>query len=610
MEPPSRTPIARRISKRKTGARQVMKANVMRILVLALGAGAAGAALADVKLFEPLPPVWRVVPEHVPEAPKERPFNIAGHTVDALVIRRVDNALKVRGQTLARDINSLGEVPDSAWFENRIGHRPLTPEDIYYGPTARDGSSAPPPGDKLVVVSGKVVGRNPGFMAKDSRGQRYLVEFDPERLSEAWTGASVVGNRLFWAFGFHVPEDSLVVLRREQLGVDEDSEIKVDGTKRPMTEEDLDAMLAGAPLREDGSYRIFVSRFLPGKPIGPFSQDGVRKDDPNDRIPHEDRRSLRAMRVIAAWLNHTDIKEGNTLDVYVTEGEKSFVRHYLIDFDHIFGGIAGQHGDLSDGYEYRFDPEGILVSMLSLGLYVKPFERIRHSGYTAIGPFSADPFDFYNWKPALPNRYMNRMNDLDALWGVRKLLAITPEHLRAAIRAAHYSEPGAPEHLFDVLWQRRQKIAQAVLGRVNPVDGFELADGGRALDFVDLGVEHGVADPASASWLVQLGVRGAQGELLQPAVHLAEPRIALPPLRVAPGEQAVVRIQALREGRRLGDPTHVHLVPVRGGQGWRIVGIDRWRTGSVDVDLSPRELVAELQRVRGVPAQASAAARR
>ncbi|NIW47138.1 MAG: hypothetical protein GWN30_21030, partial [Gammaproteobacteria bacterium] len=56
---------------------------------------------------------------------------------------------------------------------------------------------------------------------------------------------------------------------------------------------------------------------------------GIRDDDLNDVIPHQHRRELRGLRVVAAWLNHFDTKANNTLDVYVEDG---YVRHYLIDF--------------------------------------------------------------------------------------------------------------------------------------------------------------------------------------------------------------------------------------------------------------------------------------
>ena len=64
--------------------------------------------------------------------------------------------------------------------------------------------------------------------------------------------------------------------------------------------------------------------------------EGVRDDDPNDTVPHEHRRELRGLRVFAAWLNHTDMKEDNTLDMFVEEGGRHFVKHHLVDFGEAF----------------------------------------------------------------------------------------------------------------------------------------------------------------------------------------------------------------------------------------------------------------------------------
>jgi len=46
-----------------------------------------------------------------------------------------------------------------------------------------------------------------------------------------------------------------------------------------------------------------VSRLLEGKPIGGPPFTGTRPDDPNDRIPHEQRRDLRGLASIFAWLD-------------------------------------------------------------------------------------------------------------------------------------------------------------------------------------------------------------------------------------------------------------------------------------------------------------------
>ena len=87
-----------------------------------------------------------------------------------------------------------------------------------------------------------------------------------------------------------------------------------------------------------------ASRSLDGPPVGPFSYLGRRRDDPNDRIDHEHRRELRGMNVLAAWTDHIDSRQENTMAAWVAPGESDdvgYVRHYMIDFGDCFGIVHG-----------------------------------------------------------------------------------------------------------------------------------------------------------------------------------------------------------------------------------------------------------------------------
>ncbi len=109
------------------------------------------------------------------------------------------------------------------------------------------------------------------------------------------------------------------------------------------------------PSRPDGSYRAAAGRLLEGKILGGFRYLGTRPDDPNDIVPHEHRRELRALRVFGAWTNLTDMKAGNTLDTLIEEGGRHVVRHYLQDVGSTFGmGANGPH-DWDEGFEYVYD---------------------------------------------------------------------------------------------------------------------------------------------------------------------------------------------------------------------------------------------------------------
>ena len=86
-----------------------------------------------------------------------------------------------------------------------------------------------------------------------------------------------------------------------------------------MKRSDLDEVLKRAHQGADGSYRAVAARALPGRVLGGFRYHGTRPDDPNDIVPHEHRRELRALKVFGAWTNLVDMKAGNTLDTLVDD---------------------------------------------------------------------------------------------------------------------------------------------------------------------------------------------------------------------------------------------------------------------------------------------------
>src|SRR5690606_40828911 len=108
------------------------------------------------------------------------------------------------------------------------------------------------------------------------------------------------------------------------------------GVTRPFDEERLAWVLKQAKRRGD-LVRMQASAWLPGYLLGPFRYEGTRGDDPNDIIPHEDRRDLRGGRVLAAWLNHFDAREQNTMDSWIAarpdapDSSPGHVRHFHLD---------------------------------------------------------------------------------------------------------------------------------------------------------------------------------------------------------------------------------------------------------------------------------------
>jgi hypothetical protein len=478
----------------------------------------------------------------------------------------------VRGR--ARNINTVDEVPDSAWFTNRIGRRPITPREIAIGPDATAG----PADGTWTVTSSKSDGVTPGFTIRDAHGDRWFLKFDPPGYRAMATGTEVAVTKLMWALGYNVPENHIAYLRREQIVVSsEASYTPAGGRKRRMRASDLDALLARADREPDGSYRVVASKALPGTPVGRIRFFGVRPDDPNDIVPHEDRRELRAYGVFAAWLNHVDAKAINSLDTLVTENGRSYVRHHLIDFGSALGSGGVGPADYSAGREYLVEPRLIASRMVAFG--VRPAEWQTEAFYAspAIGRMVKDQsaFDADRWKPRVPNQAFLHARADDRFWAARRLMSMTTDLLRAAVHSGEFGDAEAEAFLVHALAQRRDAIVRKYVTAVNPIaDPVLTADG--TLTFTNVAVDADVTHAPQryvASW-------SQFDNATQVATHIGETTSGTTTLSAPAGlptrDGAFIRV-ALHATDAAhpawSQPVHAYF-RLRGGE-WRLVGFER-----------------------------------
>jgi hypothetical protein len=392
---------------------------------------------------------------------------------------------RVTGGREALDVNAFDEVPDSTWFTNRIGRAPMSAAEVARGAAAH-GPPAPGP---LTVISGKTEGATPGVVIRDASGAIWFVKFDPPAYPQLTTGAEIIGARLLHAAGYHVPEVQLVDLdlARVRLAPDATRRDRYD-RQVPLTERDLTVLLLQLNPDSRGRLRALFSRAVPGRPLGPFSFRGVRSDDPNDRIPHERRRTLRALWLFSAWLNNTDTRRQNTLDTFVPGGGAAphlgHVRHYLIDFGDSLGAAGYREKYVSEGYEQRVDWVAMAARWAALGLRYPYWLRTRRSPFRSVGIFESEVFDPARWSPSYPNPAFDEATARDTFWAAAVLARVTPELVAAAVAAADYREPGAAAWVTRVLLERRAKLLRhafrPMLALVDPVvvDGWtvELTD--------------------------------------------------------------------------------------------------------------------------------------
>ena len=423
------------------------------------------------------------------------------------IVRRIGTLFGGDHVPAAANINALDEVPNSSWFTNRIGFYPLTPEEVATGPCQAGG---PDQGAPWTIVNAKTQGVTPGFVIRDSQGDLWLIKFDPPGCLGVTTGAGVISNRILHAAGYNVPADIIVNFRRDDLVLGENVKLKLpDGRKRRMTSADLAEILDQVARLPDGSYHAIASRYVAGRPLGPFDYYGRRKDDPNDRIDHQKRRELRGLRLFAAWINHFDTKQHNSLDAYVTEGKRSFVRHYLIDFASTLG--AGANGPAQRyGYEHTLDIIPILGRAMALGLHDDPWRQLtRDHGLTEVCFFESEVFEPLKFKPLQPNSAFADMTPRDGYWAAKIISAFTDEQLMAIAAQAQYRNPEATRYTARVLAERRDKLTRRLFDLVPPLDFFRIANS--KIDYRDLGIERRIYADAETRYRTRFAATTAEG---------------------------------------------------------------------------------------------------
>ena len=116
-----------------------------------------------------------------------------------------------------------------------------------------------------------------------------------------------------------MPENDIAYFRREQLTIAPEARVTLKGgTKRTMTEADLDRILATCRAQR----RRHASAWWPaggcsGEPLGPHKYHGTRTDDPNDVFPHEHRRELRGLRVFCGLAQPRRLAQREHADMFV-----------------------------------------------------------------------------------------------------------------------------------------------------------------------------------------------------------------------------------------------------------------------------------------------------
>jgi hypothetical protein len=462
----------------------VGRAGLLALFVVACGAGGP-------RRFPDRVPLWREPEKSFsPAPPASEPGDREVATGD--VIWRLDRALALRAVGPALNVNSLDEVPASSFWRPRRKIR------------ARPGIVL----EGLRVISEKQTGVTAGLLVEDQQKDRFLLKLDPPGHAGLLSGSEAVATRLLARAGYNVPDNQVVLLTPEQVGT----------------------LRAG---RRGERIPALASRIVAGEVLGPMPWRGTRPGDPNDRVPHERRRELRALRVFHVWLLNTDAKGANSLDVYV----RGRVRHVLLDFGSSL--LAGGSGPAESGWWLPLGPPTAVRDE------TRRVRRLRAREPLSVFAAEADPFRFrFSWS----NPAVDAMDDGDAAWAARILVGIRDEEISQAVALGGWS-PAQTVRLAALLTARRDRVLRAIWARASSLARPRLD--GEDVCAEDLGRKVGLSP-----------VYAAPARIEGDAVCA----------RVPPADgYHIVRLRVDGPGPRRELAVHV----LRGGRALRIVGAER-----------------------------------
>jgi hypothetical protein len=343
---------------------------------------------------------------------------------------------------------------------------------------------------------------------------------------------------------------------------------------RQMNQGDIEWLLSRADRDPDGSYRVILSKATPGRPVGRIRFHGTRADDPNDVIPHEHRRELRGYFVFAAWLNHVDAKGINSLSTLITENGRSFIRNYLLDFGSALGSAAVGPREGWEGYEALVEQPGeIGKRVLSFGFKVPVWRTQDYFESPAIGRLPRDhsKWDPETWWPHITNAAFRHMRPDDTFWAATKLAAISEDMIRAAVAEGKFGDAEAEEFLARAIIDRRLRILQTFLPKVNPTVDPELDAKGR-LTFRNAASDAAVADRAPgyrALWYTFDNLNNT-ATLVATTEETQSP---MPMPAMPPSEYIQVDIAAIGGPEPWNRPVSAYFR--RNAAGWTLVGFER-----------------------------------
>jgi hypothetical protein len=526
---------------------------LLAALALALGSSACSRRPAR---FADAPPVTRAADDAPTPAPRPLDPLDAIFLTEAYLHRPLVEALDPERVPDAKDVNALDEVPRSSWFRPPAAGPASEPSEL-----VTHGAPVPP----LTVTEHDL--SDDALPVRDARGVAYLLVRDPPDRPEMATGAAVVASRLLRALGWITAETSLVEVARKDVVAARLPALP----GKPASPEPPTAAVEAFFHPEKGvaseRLRVAAVEWPVGIDLGPTPSTGTRKDDPNDTIAHTERRTLRALGTVGAWLRLRRMGKSTLRDAYVGVPGQGHVLHVLVRLDAALGaGSVVRPQDLNDP-----DPEDLdgLRDLVTLGLAPKNVPPTQ-TRWPALGELD-EVLLAHDARPSPPIDAVDRVQPADAYWAAKRVMALPDSVIGAALDAARYKDPAVRAELGRLVAARRVAVFAKATDAVTPCEVERVT--GERLTLRDEAVRFGVV-PATARRYGVLLV-DADGEALARPVG-THPTAGLFQVDLRPALRAavpyfIVTVLAFTDGHAAPRRFEAHFV--RGEGGVKLVGV-------------------------------------
>lgn len=423
--------------------------------------------------------------------------------------------LAFSGKMEAVNVNNFDEVADSTWFTNRIGRTSTFVNNFKTPPSLKK---------KWTVLEVNQAKADEEFVIQDSNKNNYVIKIDrdPEWLV---SGGELLGALILSAAGYNVTENYIL---------------------------EFESRILDKKVLPKGKYRALAVRVPPGKQLGHFAFQDRRKDDPNDRIPHEYRRELCGLRVFASLLNNKGIGTKTTLDIY----NDGYVTHYLSN-------LAGSLADMRSEFlsESTKNVGHTVDALFSFGFYNPYWTSADVPIKRHKGVLSSEKFDPKAWQPDKQNPAFKYMSYRDAFWAGKILKNFTDDDIRTIVAMSGYKDTKTSDRIVAEIITRRNRIVSYWFQKFNALDNFSL-DG--KLEFDDIGV------PAGTRY--RFRVKNAGGREFGRWQETSARSIPLPK-KIK--KMIVMQVQTLRDPKKRTWSPSVD-VYIENKKGPTILGIKRW----------------------------------